>query len=386
METPARLRVLEIGKYYPPHHGGMESHLRTLCLALKDEVDFTVLVASDTRTTSTETSDGFPVTRVGTWARVASAPVSPALAYHIWGSKPDVIHIHMPHPASIPAYLLAAPNIPLVITYHSDIVRQKHLAKAVAPIIERALARASIIVTSPQYLNSSPVLARHHERCKVVPLAISPEDFATPDADEVRKLRERYGPNLVVAVGRLVYYKGFEYLIRAMGRVDGNLLLIGQGPLLQPLRKIARECGVANRVTFLDGVDDIVPYYHAAEIFVLPSIARSEAFGIVQLEAMACGKPVINTSLDTGVPFVSLDGITGFTVPPKDSDSLAHAINLLMERPELRWQFGVAARQRVSTHFDVPIMADSTMAILREAAYGARRAARPARAAAASGT
>ena len=119
---------------------------------------------------------------------------------------------------------------------------------------------------------------------------------------------------------------------------------------------------------------------------MLPSIARSEAFGIVQLEAMACGKPVINTSLDTGVPFVSLDGITGFTVPPKDSDSLAHAINLLMERPELRWQFGVAARQRVSTHFDVPIMADSTMAILREAAYGARRAARPARAAAASGT
>jgi rhamnosyl/mannosyltransferase len=352
----------------------METHLQTLCCALRDRIDLTVLVAGDQRSTTIDHSDGFPVIRAGTWAHFASAPLCPALPWHIRKTRPDVLHLHMPHPTAIPACMLAAPRVPLVVTYHSDIVRQRNLARAIAPLIDYALRRAStIICTSPQYIESSPVLAHHRERCSVVPLSIDAGEFAAVDEAAVRAIRARYGPKLVLAAGRLVYYKGFEYLIRSMRQVDAHLLIIGNGPLLTSLQDLARGCGVAERTTFLDKVDDIAPWYHAADMFVLPSIARSEAFGIVQLEAMACGKPVVNTSLDTGVPFVSLDGVTGLTVPPADSEALAGAINLLLENPDLRLRLGHAARHRVQTLFSVPAMAESTLTILRQAAAAHNR-------------
>src|SRR6185503_13936130 len=120
--------------------------------------------------------------------------------------------------------------------------------------------------------------------------------------------------------------KGFEYLVQAMEKVDGRLLIIGDGPLRESLMQQAKARGILDRVVFLGEISDISPYYHAADVFALASVARSEAFGIVQLEAMACGKPVVNTNLDSGVPFVSLHGETGLTVPPQDPDALAFAL------------------------------------------------------------
>jgi glycosyltransferase involved in cell wall biosynthesis len=347
----------------------MESHLKTLCDALKDRVDITVLAASESRMTTESTVDGVRVIRVGTVAKIAAAPLSPALPLYIRRNPADVIHIHMPHPAAIPAYYAAARGTPLVITYHSDIVRQRLLGKMFGPILERALGRASIICTSAQYRDSSPFLRRHAERCHIIPLAVRPNDFARPDPDSVVAIRERYGPKILLAVGRLVYYKGYEYLIKGMRNVEAALLIVGEGPLRASLEELARLQGVADRVHFLGEVKDIAPHYHAADVFVLPSIARSEAFGIVQLEAMSCGTPVVNTSLDTGVPFVSLHGVTGLTVPPADSDALAGAINVLLDRPQLRASMGAAARHRVLAHFTVATMADATLALLQQAAH-----------------
>jgi rhamnosyl/mannosyltransferase len=173
----------------------------------------------------------------------------------------------------------------------------------------------------------------------------------------------------VLAVGRLIYYKGFEYLVRAMKQVIGKLVIIGDGPLRSYLERDAHAIGIRDRVFFAGEIqnDSITPYYHAADVFVLPSVARSEAFGIVQLEAMACGKPVVNTQLESGVPFVSVDGVTGITVMPRKSELLATAINCLLDEPQLRARFGEAATRRVRDEFSVEKMASRTLEVYNEA-------------------
>ena len=147
-----------------------------------------------------------------------------------------------------------------------------------------------------------------------------------------------------------------------MRSVNGRALIIGDGPLDEKLRSLAASCGVADRVVFTGEKSgkDLAPYFHAADVFALPSIARSEAFGIVQLEAMACGKPVVNTSLDSGVPFVSLDGVTGLTVPPAEPEALALAINRLLDDDNLRSRYGEAGRRRVAQEFGLEKMVHRT--------------------------
>jgi rhamnosyl/mannosyltransferase len=210
-------------------------------------------------------------------------------------------------------------------------------------------------------METSPALQRFKDKCRVIPFGIPPEEFRRADASEVARLRELYGERVVLGVGRLVYYKGFEYLIRAMKDVRGHLLLVGDGPLREELRREAEAAGIASRVTFLYGVEDVRPFYHAADVFALPSIARSEAFGIVQLEAMAAGLPIVNTLLDSGVTFVSPAGLTGLTVPPLDSNALAQALNSLLDNAELRARFGAAGRLRVESEFSLETMTRRTL-------------------------
>ncbi|MFL5537386.1 MAG: glycosyltransferase, partial [Longimicrobiaceae bacterium] len=190
------------------------------------------------------------------------------------------------------------------------------------------------------------------------------------DRAEVERLRARYGPRIVLAAGRLVYYKGFEYLVRAMRRVDAHLLIAGDGPLLGDLRRAAAEAGVEAKVTLLGRVPDLRPLYHAADVFALPSVARSEAFGIVQMEAMACGVPVVNTALDTGVPFVSPHGVTGLTVPPADAEALADALSRILDDAALRERLGRAGRERVAGELSAGRMARRTLALYRAVAAG----------------
>jgi glycosyltransferase involved in cell wall biosynthesis len=166
-----------------------------------------------------------------------------------------------------------------------------------------------------------------------------------------------------------VYYKGIEHAVRAMTMIRGaNLLIIGDGPIKQSLQRLARELGVAHRVFFLGKVaGSIASYYQACDVFVLASIARSEAFGIVQLEAMAAGKPVVNTHLATGVPFVSIDGETGITVPPGSAESIAAAVNRLLDDPALRTAYGNAAMRRVHSEFSLEQMVRRTIEVYRAA-------------------
>jgi rhamnosyl/mannosyltransferase len=203
----------------------------------------------------------------------------------------------------------------------------------------------------------------------VIPFGIDTERYGLAAAGMAgRKLRHTLGgQRIVLFVGRLVYYKGLPVLLRAMRDVDATLVLVGEGPDRQALQRLAGECGVAGRVRFEGAVDDaLLPaYYQACDVFVLPSTAMSEGFGIVQLEAMASGRPVVSTSLPTGLSTVNVDGSTGLVVAPGDAGALRAAIWRILDAPHLGRRFGEAARQRVLARYDVEAMVDATLTLYR---------------------
>jgi glycosyltransferase involved in cell wall biosynthesis len=342
----------------------METHLQDLAGGLQEHVDVTVLVANEHSRTVEDSVAGVPVTRLGAPIQLAATSLCPGLVSRIQRSDADIVHIHLPNPTAVLAYLASRHVGRLVFTYHSDVIRQRVLNVLFQPFLDRALRRSSaVIASSPNYVVSSPVLKRFDDRCCVVPFGIQIDRFACFDADGVSRLRQLHGNRLVLATGRLVYYKGFEYLIRAMAQISGRLLLVGSGPLSGDLKSLAAALGISARVVFLQNVTDgeLVNLYHAADVFVLPSLARSEAFGYVQVEAMAAGKPVINTQIASGVPFVSIHDVTGLTVPPADADALACAVNRLLDNEELRSAYGRAAHLRAVNEFSVTRMIARTL-------------------------
>lgn len=361
-----KLAVLQVGKFYPPHIGGIETHVQALCVSLRDSMDVRVLVASDDRIAE-EVLDGVSVSRLANFLSGRSIPVCPALIGRIRDSDADIIHLHLPNPSAVLAYLASGHRGRLVVTYHSDIVRQRLSGALLQPFVDALLRRSSaIIASSAEYARTSPVLSRFRERCHVIPFGIALDELETPDPGQVARLRSEFGNRVVLSVGRLVYYKGFECLVRAMETVRGKLAIVGEGPLRRELEHLTTKLKLNSRVFFSGKVENVTPYYHAADVFALASVARSEAFGIVQIEAMANGLPVVNTRLESGVPFVSLHGQTGLTVPPANPEALAAALNQLLDDRELRARFGAAGRLRVHREFSLETMISRTVAVYEQ--------------------
>jgi len=366
--TASKCTVLQVGKFYPPHMGGMETHLEDLSRGLAPNFDIRILVSSGSWSRQEEQIDGIAVSRLRTPLTLFSTPICPSMLSEIRAANPDILHIHLPNPAAVAAYLASGYRGRVIFTYHSDTVRQRVLGTLVEPMLHVALRRSSaVIATSSEYVRTSPILSHYRDRCHIIPLGIRVEDYTCCDPELAAEVRRQYGERLIISVGRLVYYKGFEYLIRAMPRVAGTALIIGEGPLRPALSRLASELGVANRVHFLGRVDQerLISSYHAARVFVLPSIARSEAFGLVQVEAMAAGLPVINTQLDSGVPSVSLHDQTGLTVPPADPEALAIAINRLLDDEALGQKLGAAGQLRACQEFSLQTMVSRTRELYR---------------------
>jgi rhamnosyl/mannosyltransferase len=368
-----RRRVMHIGKYYPPHMGGIEVHLRQLVRLQVQTCSVRVLVANDGIRTVKEKKDGAELLRLGCLGTISSMPICPTLPWHVRGATADIIHMHTPNPGAAFAYVVSGCRIPLVITHHSDTTGRKILRRVSDPFVRAAMHRASrIIVTTRRYADTSGELELYRDKIEIVPNWIDSPDFEEVEEEAVRDIHLRYGPHFVIAIGRLVPFKGFEILIRAMQNVRGNLVLVGEGPLRAQLEEIARENNLLGRIFFAGTIDNsqIKNYLAAADVLAMPSIHRAESFGIVQLEAMAAGIPVVNTSIESGVSDVSLDGITGITVPPSDPSSLATALNSLLSAPELRQRMGQAGKARVRDEFSVERGHQRTMRIYDEVLKG----------------
>lgn len=374
------MRVTMVNKYYPPHLGGIEYHMRDLAAALVagGGVQVRAIVANGGRGEVSETVDGVQVERLSRLFEYASTPVVPGMtnALRAEGSRadgrPDVMHLHFPYPWGEYSWLRARPGVPTVLTYHSDIVRQKALLRLYRPILERLLDRVDLIIaTSPDMVEHSEFLRPRAEKCRVVPFGIDVDRFApTPSTlARAKELRTAHTRPIILFVGRLIYYKGVDVLLRAMQDVDADLVIIGRGPLEAELRALAGSLGIADRVTFSPPVaaGDLVAWYHAADVFCLPSVARSEAFGLVQLEAHASGTPVVSTRLTTGVPFVNQDGVTGLTVPPGDVRALTDALGTLSGDRALRERLGQQALDRARAQFTIDRMVDDTLGVYTEA-------------------
>jgi len=373
------VRITYVNKYYwPPHLGGVETHLSMLAGGIAARPGFfaEAIVANEGPATARERIDGVDVLRVGRAFAYASTPVAVGMPAAIRAAaaspdRPDLFHLMFPYPWGETSWLLAGSPGPSVLTYHADIVRQRLLGAAYRPILDRVLDRVDrVIVTSPAMLEHSEVLRPFADKCRVVPLGVETERFeATPETvSRAAALRVGHARKIVLFVGRLIYYKGADVLVRAMADVDGDLVMIGSGPLEGELRALAASLGISERVTFLPPVDDaeLAAWYRAADVFSLPSVARSEAYGLVQLEAHASGTPVVSTDLPTGVPWVNRDGETGYTVAVGDSAALAAALGRLLGDDELRASMGERARVRAHATFGVQAMVDGTIAVYDE--------------------
>jgi glycosyltransferase involved in cell wall biosynthesis len=361
------VHVLHLGKFYPPHHGGMETHLHDLAVRQAQSNKISVIVANSVRRNELTVMEQVRVTRIARLTTIASMPVCPGLSRAIRHTPADLVHVHTPNPGAAQALLMSRHTGKVIVTHHADTTGRRVLRRITDPFVSRLMQRATrIIVTSSRYLESSAELAPFHDKCCVIPLGIDVAGIGSSDTRDVEELRAKYGSKMILAVGRLVPYKGFDVLIRAMKHVDAHLVLIGAGPSHLALERLAEDAGVAAKVTLLGRVADLWPYFSAATVFALPSVSRAEAFGMVQLEAMAAGLPVVNTNIDSGVPEVSVDGETGVTVNPGDVDGLASALRMLLDKVDLRQRMGAAARARVEAEYTADLMAERTWAIYQE--------------------
>ncbi|NLE44137.1 MAG: glycosyltransferase [Chloroflexi bacterium] len=343
------MRILHVYKDYFPVLGGIENYIRVLAEAQTAMGhDVTVLVCAPHIQTRIETRQGVTIVKAGRLATIASMPLSVAQPLALARSQSDIVHVHSPYPLGEMANWLLGRGRATVLTYHSDVVRQRSWLRLYGPLLHRVLAKANcIIASSPRYIETSTWLQPVRDKCVVVPLGIDPARF-TPS------YHTHPGPLELLFVGRLRYYKGLDTLLYALNEApDVRLTIVGDGPMHRTWQTLCHSLDLDDRVTFANEVtDDALPdYYRQADAFVLPANARAEAFGTVLLEAMASGLPCITTEVGTGTSWIVQHGATGLVVPPSDPDELAIAIRTLHAGCERRIAMGRAGRARIEAEF-----------------------------------
>lgn len=374
------MRVLHITKWFIPYRGGVETVVQQISEGLIARgVDTRVLTCHqqphmrDVR----EHIGAVPVQRCQSFGNAFGTPLSMTYPVHYrrLASWADVIHFHAPYPVAELLHGLAdLRGKQLVLTFHANPgnTRWAALETLYRPVLRRILNRVDrIVVTSPHVRDKTDLLADLRDKCEVVPLA--PNVHVYPhNKDRLRQLKHELGitsDRVVLSVGRMVYYKGFRHLVAAMRQVDADLVMVGQGEELEALKQLAQASGLTGKVHFPGFVDaeTLSHYYSLADVFVLPSISAAEAFGIVQVEAMAHGLPIVNTDLPTGVPFVSKHGETGLTVEPASPEALANAINTIIDDDPLRRTFAQNAWQRAE-RFTLDAMIDAHLRLYKQIA------------------
>lgn len=298
-------------------------------------------------------------------AKKAATMLSPAMIAYLrkHAAEYDLIHIHHPDPMAALALRLSGFRGRVVVHWHSDILSQKTLLKFYRPLQNWMLRRAETIVgTSPVYLKESEHLRQFQDKCKCIPIGITPFEY---DAELAAMARQRYGfDKMILTVGRLVPYKGLDKLIAAMTMLPDTfgLVIVGDGPLRQRLEELSDSLGMTKRIIFVGYMAESPDFYAlfgACDAFVLPSVMKTEAFGIVQIEAMYCGKPVVATRIPgSGVSWVNKDGVSGINVAPNDPEALSYAIKQVCDNAAV---YGHGARELFAERYTIDKMINKVL-------------------------
>jgi glycosyltransferase involved in cell wall biosynthesis len=325
--------------------------------------------------------DGIPVDAVASLGTLASTPLAPAYVPTLIQKMrtSDLVIHHAPLPLNDVAILLGLPDhVGLIVYWHAEITGFTRLKRLVSPLMHRVLARADKIVVSGQsIIDASPFVRNHAGKCVVIPYGMDLDYWHKLEPNEVAIVEEmrRSKPRHIVTLGRLVGYKGYDVLIRAMQNINGHATIIGEGALLNELQKLAVETGVADRVRFAGRLsrDNIRRLFHSADVFAFPSVTNAEAFGIAQVEAMAAGLPVVNTSLATTVPSVARHEREGLTVPPSDPVALCQALNRMLDDPASAQRLGLNGRERAHKEFGQELFRRRMAIVYADALLGRKK-------------
>lgn len=371
------MKILHISKFYPPEPGGIETFVRDLaCAQVKKGHQVCVLAhqAGFAHKTASECINGVQVRRIRTLGQAAYAPVAPEFPLHLVsvlrGFRPDVVHAHLPNTSAF--WLLCIKRTcPLVLHWHADVVaspidrKMQVLYNFYKPLEFLLLKKADrVIATSCEYLNASRPLARFPEKTAVVPLAIDPGRLRRASGrGPCTKQAESDSRFTVLSVGRFSYYKGFEYLVQAAESVpEAVFILAGDGPRYPAIQKLVAQKGLEHRVRLPGRVDEerLRELYASCHVFCLPSVERTEAFGIVLLEAMSFAMPLVTTSIEgSGVKEVNVHGVTGLQVPPADPQALAEALDTLRQNKSARSRMGEQALARFRENYEMSRLASN---------------------------
>lgn len=373
VSTEQALRVLHAYKVYRPEvDGGIPEVIHTLTTPVSSEIESKVLVCRLGGFHREYQLDGVPVTACSSFGTLLSMPISPSFLGRMISQSTgvDVVVHHAPFPLNDIAVAGLGKHQAVVVHWHAEIVGRRLLKTMLAPLIRNALRRAdAIVVSHPAMIDDSDFLVPFRDKCVCIPYGVDLDFWMMLPPDEqnlVAELRSRY-PRLVVAVGRLVPYKGYTVLLRALKGLDVHLVIFGEGPQLSELQRLADELGVSGSVTFAGrrSREVIRQHLYAAKAMVLASISKAEAFGLVQAEAMGGRLPVINTNLDTAVPWVARDGIEGLTVQSGDPLGLREALRRVLEDADLRERLGEAGRRRAEAEFSRSVFRKRSLDLYR---------------------
>lgn len=360
----SKLRVLHVYRtYFPDTQGGLEEVIRQVCRNTKEKgIESRVFMLSDKPLPAVIEREEAQVHRFHRTFEVASCDVSIG---SLSGFKrlvewADVVHYHFPWPFADLLHLLGRVSKPSLLTYHSDVVRQKTLLRFYRPLMRAFLNKMDRIVpTSENYFASSSELGRYSGKVEVIPIGLNEDTYPRVSNEELTAVRERVGEGFFLFVGVLRYYKGLHILIDALQNTSLQCVITGAGPIETELKEQATKLGLKN-VKFLGYVSDSekVALYQLCRAVVFPSHLRSEAFGVTLIEGAMFGKPLISSEIGTGTTYVNADGETGIVVPPANTKALRGAMLKLDGDEALAESLGKAARSRYERLFTGRLMGE----------------------------
>jgi len=366
------MRVLHFYKtYYPESMGGVEQVIRQMCVGTgKLGVTNKVLTLTRANDNFDYEFEGHQVRRVPLDFEISSTGFSFRAFRELarMAEEADVVHYHFPWPFMDLAHFVARIKKPSVVTYHSDIVRQKQLLRIYQPLKHRFLQSVdTIIATSPNYLASSAVLDRYRDKTRLITYGLDKSIYPEPDEERLARWRAQVGERFFLFVGVLRYYKGLHILLDAVANTDYPVVIVGAGPIEAELKAHAARLGLKH-VHFVGALDDEdkVALTKLCYAVAFPSHLRSEAFGISLLEGAMYGKPMISSEIGTGTTYINIDGDTGLVVPASDPQAFGDAMRTLWDNPELAARMGRRAEARYWELFTSEQMAKSYTALYHE--------------------